>query len=210
VCSFGNVTVTDSTLSNNVSGGGGDGGGVCAHGNLTAINSTVTRNTATGQGGGLDTNGDLTLVYATVVQNTAPTGANLGFLTFAAFGSAVALPQGGGANCSGPGTTNGFNFTDDSSCGFGATETHPGVDPGLGALTNNGGPTQTQLPQPGSPLLDTIPVAHCSDDGAAAITPLVDQRGVTRPRGAGCDVGAVEVQTVTPAPIVIIPPRFTG
>jgi hypothetical protein len=54
-----------------------------------------------------------------------------------------------------------------------------------------------------------IPVAHCSDDGASAIKPLVDQRGVTRPQGPGCDAGAVEVEVAAPAPVAIIP-RFTG
>lgn len=211
VCSFGNVTVTSSTLSNNTAGGGGgDGGGVCAFGNLTVTNSTISNNSADGQGGGLDTNGVLTLVYSTVVQNTASTGANLGFLNaLASFGSVVALAQGIGANCSAPGTTNGFNFSDDTSCGFAASETHLGVDPRLGPLANNGGPTQTRPPQPASPLLDVIPVAHCSDDGASAIKPLVDQRGVTRPQGPGCDAGAVEVEVAAPAPVAIIP-RFTG
>jgi hypothetical protein len=127
----------------------------------------------------------LTLIYATVVQNTAGAGANLGFPTLASFGSMVALPQGGIANCSATGVSNGFNFSDDASCGFSAAETHPGVDPRLGPLANNGGTTLLQLPQSNRPLLDAIPVAHCSDDGASIITPLVDQRGDPRPQGSG-------------------------
>jgi hypothetical protein len=104
------------------------------------------------------------------------------------------------------GSTGRFNFTDDASCGFSAAETHPGVDPRLGPLANNDGPT---LPQSNSPLLDAIPVAHCRDDGASTITPLVDQRSDPRPQGSGCDIGAVEVQVAAPAPVVVIP-RFTG
>ena len=77
-------------------------------------------------------------------------------------------------------------------------------DPVLGALANNGGPTQTLLPLTGSPLLDAIPPASC---GAA-----VDQRGITRPQGTGCDIGAVEVEVVTPAPAqaAVVTPKFTG
>ena len=170
-------------------------------------NSTITNNSATGEGGGLDADGGLTLIYATVVHNTAAAGANIGFPTLASFGSVVALPQGGIANCTTTGVSNGFNFTDDASCGFSAAETHPGVDPKVGSLATNGGPTPTQLPLPGSPLIDAIPVAHCRDDGASTIVPFVDQRGVSRPQGAGCDIGAVEV--TAPAP-VIVTPTFTG
>src|SRR5690606_18945172 len=66
-----------------------------------------------------------------------------------------------------------------------------GVDPALAALADNGGPTPTRLPHPGSPAIDRIPPGTpllC--DG----TDPVDQRGVHRPQGDGCDVGAVEGQ----------------
>jgi hypothetical protein len=131
------------------------------------------------------------------------------------FGSVVALPQGGGVNCSFTGvttTSNGFNFSDDASCGFTAgTDQQNAGDPGLGALADNGGPTQTRLPLPGSPLIDAIPVASCQADGASGIT--ADQRGVTRPQGPGCDIGAVEVEVAGPAvpaaPVQAVV-RFTG
>jgi len=84
---------------------------------------------------------------------------------------------------------------------------------------DNGGTTQTRLPQPGSPLIDAIPNASCQTGGASGIT--TDQRGLPRP-GAGspaCDIGAVEVQPPVPsaptavviAPTaVVIAPRFAG
>src|SRR5207248_1252510 len=57
-------------------------------------------------------------------------------------------------------------------------------DLSLGALADNGGHTQTILPQPGSRAID-----NGTDTGA----PATDQRGVKRPQLAGIDVGAVEV-----------------
>lgn len=204
VCAFGTVHVTGSTISGNTAGGSGDGGGICAFGDMTVTNSTVTGNASTGVGGGLDTNGALTLVYATVTQNTDTVGAaNLGFQALASFASVIAHPLGGGANCETTGTSDGFNFTDDTSCGFPAADTHAGADPLLGALAANGGPTLTQLPQPGSPLVDAIPASSCQADGAAGITQ--DQRGVTRPQGPGCDVGAVEVTASS-----VLTAAFTG
>jgi hypothetical protein len=126
----------------------------------------------------------------------------------------VALPQGGAPTARRwPSTTShGFNFSDDTSCGFtAATDKQNGADPKLGALANNGGGTSTRLPQPGSPLIDAIPTGSCQADGASGIT--TDQRGVTRPQGPGCDIGAVEVEVAGPAapaaPVQAVV-RFTG
>lgn len=58
-----------------------------------------------------------------------------------------------------------------------------GVDPGLGDLGWNGGPTPTMLPLPSSPLLDA---------GPATAIPATDQRGLPRLSGARVDIGAVE------------------
>ncbi len=130
---------------------------------------------------------------------------------FRSFGSVVALHGGGLPNCDvvNP-DSQGYNFSDDSTCGFTATgDRQDAGDPGLGALAGNGGPTQTMLPGAGSPLLDAIPPGSCQADGAAGVS--TDQRGITRPQGSGCDIGAVEVEVVAPAPIVItVTPTFTG
>ncbi len=76
--------------------------------------------------------------------------------------------------------------------GFGDT-TCPGInaDPKLGALANNGGPTQTMALGAGSAAIDAAPVAGC---------PATDQRGVPRPQGAACDIGAFEVVVPPVAP----------
>ena len=122
--------------------------------------------------------------------------------------SVVAQPV-GAVNCTSfdtPATDGGYNFSDDDSCGFTAATSNVKTpnDPVLGALANNGGPTQTLLPLTGRPLLDAIPpcVLRCRHQPAG---------GITRPQGTGCDIGAVEVEVVTPAPAaVVITPKFTG
>lgn len=56
------------------------------------------------------------------------------------------------------------------------------VSPLLGALAANGGSTRTMLPANNSPVRD-----------AATTGEATDQRGVTRPKGSGFDLGAVEI-----------------
>ena len=73
-------------------------------------------------------------------------------------------------------------FTDDSC--FPIASDQVVTDAGLGALADNGGPTLTHALLSGSPAVDTANGAVC---------PAVDQRGVARPQGAGCDVGAYEL-----------------
>jgi hypothetical protein len=64
----------------------------------------------------------------------------------------------------------------------------------LGPLANNGGPTQTHALLSGSVAIDAAP--DCTlVDGATPVTE--DQRGVARPQGAACDVGAYEAVVVT-------------
>jgi hypothetical protein len=83
-----------------------------------------------------------------------------------------------GVQCSG--TTNGTGNVSfpDGSCGG------SNADPKLGAFAGNGGSTKTLVPGPGSPALDTI--------SSGGDCPGADQRGASRPQGAGCDSGAVE------------------
>jgi len=173
-------------------------------GSVTAQNSTITG--SIGDGIATVGGGSVTLAYATVVENNAGNVSHTGGLT--AFGSVVALAA-SGVNCSGgAGSSQGYNFSDDASCGFTSTGDRSSAgSPGLQALANNGGPTPTFAPDPGSPLLDAIPLGACQADGASGIT--VDQRGLPRPSGIGCDVGAVEVQVAAPTPVPIMP-RFTG
>ena len=223
-------TVAGNTVS--APGATASGGGVATIDPVTVQNSTITNNTASGataNGGGIDqalNPGDLTvqthdghwdlshaavgaaqtatgvnLSYATVVDNTAVSGANLQVSSLDSFGSVVALPH-GAANCvvSGTVTSEGYNFSDDASCQLTAAgDLQNAGDPDLAALAAAGGPTPTRVPEPASLLLNAIPLATCATAGI-----LVDQRGVTRPQGPGCDIGAVEVVAT---PVV---PRIHG
>jgi len=60
------------------------------------------------------------------------------------------------------------------------------ADPRLGALTYDRG-TQTLVPGSGSPAIDA---------GISKGCPNYDQRGILRPQGAACDIGAVETFVV--------------
>ena len=62
-----------------------------------------------------------------------------------------------------------------------------GAMPKLGVLGSNGGPTATIPLRPGSRALNAIPESQC--------TVGRDQRGVRRPQGRRCDIGAYERKT---------------
>jgi len=94
-------------------------------------------------------------------------------------------------------TSLGHNIANDGSCNLTDPTDLPNTDPLLGPLQNHGGPTWTHAPLPGSPALDAIPVADCTydddgDPGTPEVPLATDQRGVARPQGAGCDIGAFE------------------
>ena len=60
------------------------------------------------------------------------------------------------------------------------------IDPLLGALADNGGPTQTHALLTGSPAIDA------AGDCVADLSITTDQRGISRPQGTACDIGAFE------------------
>jgi hypothetical protein len=187
---------------------GGQGGGA----NVALVNSTLSGNSSNVAGGFSAIEAiNVTLVHSTVVQTGASGGSfNINASgTLTSFGSVVAL-HGVAANCTiGGVTTSSYSYSDDTSCGFTGTGDRQATtnNPLLGALADNGGPTQTRLPQAGSPLIDFIPIA------AFHTTPLAtgittDQRSFARPSpvGGACDIGAVEVQSVA----IVAQPALTG
>lgn len=199
----GTLTLTDSTVSNNTAY---NGGGISAGGTVTVTNSTISNNMGTSVGGGVTNDGALTLANATIKGNNSPQEANVrnfGADAKATFqNTIVADPQGGGANCGntdGTITSAGYNLEyPGTSCGFAGTGDIQNQDPKLGPLADNGGPTRTHPLQPGSPAIDAVASASCPP-------PSTDQRGVSRPQGARCDMGAFELElppetTITSGP----------
>jgi hypothetical protein len=168
ISTVGVLTVENSTISGNTSF---YGGGIYAYiaGSATLVSCTVTRNRAT-WGGGLSVSGSLTLKNTIVARNTA---------------------DGSGGDCLGTMTSDGHNLDSDGSCGLAAAGDQSGVDPMLGPLANNGGPTGTHALFSGSAAVD----AGSHD----CPPPAVDQRGFPRPEGAACDIGAFELGKPVPA-----------
>jgi hypothetical protein len=173
----------------------------------TVANSTITGNSAlggsnaAGQGGGVYNSSTLTLLNDTIASNrvsgTGSTGSDLyndgGTVT--ATNTIVSVGT-GADNCatanSGTITDGGHNLDSGTSCEFAPASSNK--DPKLGALANNGGPTETMALFMGSPAIDA------GDDTVCAAVPVSaqDQRGVTRPQGAHCDIGAFEVLVPIP------------
>ena len=191
--SSGSATVTRSTLTG---GTAATGGGIASAGTLTVGASTISGNVATTAGGGLAVTGGAAAVHdTTVAADQAPTGGGIhatgGTTTLA---GTIVASQVAGADCSGAVTSVGANLDSDGSCGLAGPADQTGVDPLLAPLGANGGPTATHLPQAGSPALDVAGHASCAE---------LDQRGVVRPEGPTCDVGAVEVVGAGPHRFIV-------
>jgi hypothetical protein len=189
------TTITNSTISGNTAAGElGIGGGVYNSFGLTVIkNSTITKNFAPeGKGSGVASRGSEefasaeTEVLSSIISEN--TNTDVDFLTN--FGTPTNTFLSRGYNLIGDGNATGaFNQTGDQT----------GVDdPGLGALADNGGPTQTHALLTGSPAIDAGPPTD--GDPIACPPPSTDQRGISRPQGNACDIGSFEVQGVSNQP----------
>ena len=199
----GKLTLTNVTISGNTAGG--DGGGIANAGTATLTNSTVSGNTATAGGG----------IYSTISNNTTTAGGGgvysgfpVGEVTITntpvgevTIKNTIIANNTSGGDCSGTITSNGNNLDSDGTCGLSGTGDLPNTDPKLGALADNGGPTQTHALLSDSPAIDAGNNTDC---------PATDQRGVARPVDgdvdgtATCDIGAYEYEppaaTPTPTP----------
>jgi uncharacterized repeat protein (TIGR01451 family)/CSLREA domain-containing protein len=204
------TTIIGSTISNNTASTGG-GGIFILSGNTSIDNSTISGNTANGLGGGIqfDSSVDILIINnSTIAGNTASTTKNGGGLGIQngqvkLRNTIIADNTAGGSGPDCFGTISGsedHNLIENiSGCTiFGSTSNNiTGQDPKLGALTFNGGPTQTHALLSGSPAIDK---GNPATPGSAAASCLpTDQRGINRPQGTNCDIGAFEVQgTGTP------------
>ncbi|MDH3247978.1 MAG: family 16 glycosylhydrolase [Acidimicrobiia bacterium] len=199
---FGSTTnVTRSTISGNTAQD--VGGGIRMLGDANIANSTISGNVSTAWHGGaaFHTDGIMTLLNTTVADNSAPAGTAGGLFvgTFTDAAATLTLHSSIVANNTGNNCFTGFfgggavslssldsNLTSDASCNLTAAGDQPNTDPLLGPLADNGGPTLTHALGAGSPAIDAADAGAC---------PATDQRGVARPLGAGCDVGAYEADS---------------
>ena len=178
------LTIANSTFSNN---SGALGGAIQNRATASITNSTFSGNTATNRGGAIMgwTGGVSTIINSTLSGNGATNG-GAGFFGIGTlnFSNTLIANSTSGVECSSTTIgTNLNNLVEDGSC----SATLSG-DPNLGALANNGGPTQTFAPLAGSTAIDA------GDDTTCANAPVsgLDQRGASRWQGAHCDIGAYE------------------
>jgi predicted outer membrane repeat protein len=219
----GTATVTDTAITGNTAS---EGAGIAHNGGTFSLQSSLlTGNVADDNGGGIqDASGQMSVTNVTLADNIADRGggmdlssgatatltnttlyinrADLGGGLFSNLGSTVklkntivaaSLARNGlspSLNCDNGGSpvqSLGHNLADDNSCNLNATGDRPGItDAKLGPLADNGGPTLTHMP-----LADSEAI----DNGSGC--PPTDQRGVARPIGPACDIGAVEYGTPT-------------
>lgn len=178
------VTIMNSTLTNNTAV---DFGGAVFnhHGTLRIMNSTFSANSAGNQGGGsYSENGTMQINNSTFTNNSAGSGGGAVYNSSGIFHlrNTIAANTPSGTDCFSDValTADSHNLIESNNgCGL------PDVtdDPQLGSLADNGGPTLTHALLLHSPALDA---------GDAATCLATDQRGVARPVGAACDIGAVE------------------
>ena len=170
------LIITNSTISGNAAINSG-GGFYAGSTQMTITSSTISGNSARVAGGGLDIFDFAPVIRNTIVAgNRAPEGPDV-----------LGLSGSQGHNLIGDGTgATGFGDSD-----LVGTAANP-IDPRLGPLQDNGGPTPTMALLPGSPAIDA---------GDNAFSPgTYDQRGPGFPRivNGVIDIGAFELQVVAP------------
>jgi CSLREA domain-containing protein len=216
----GTATITNSTVSGNTAEG--HGGGVRNDGALTLANSTVSGNTSNINGGGIFNFGTAgtTITNSTISNNTADgdasdVGDGGGIFRFSGTVnlqntilagnhdlSAVTVEP----DCFGELASQGYNLIQTISAGCmitGETVTNvTGQSANLGPLALNApGTTETHAILAGSPAID-FASADCPP-------PATDQRGVARPDGNRCDIGAYESSFSGPTPVATPSPEPT-
>jgi hypothetical protein len=186
-------TLNHSTVSgnSNVTGGGG-GGGIANFGTLTVTDSTISGNSGFAGGGIYNGNGGTaTITDSTLSGNGAYAGGgilNRGTVNTRNTVIAGNAAVGGDLDVSGNLDSLGHNLIGNTQGGSGFDPTDLlNVNPMLGPLQDNGGPTQTMALLPGSPAVDA---------GDNTDAPNWDQRGAGFDRIVGdvIDIGAFEAQ----------------
>jgi len=146
----------------------------------------VSNNDTTWDGGGIDNN-DTVYAKNTIIANNT-------------------VEKGTGPDFRGVISSYGYNLIGDTTDCTINESANPstnitGVNPMLGPLQNNGGSTETHALLSGSPAIDA---GDCTDKDSNPV--LTDQRGVSRPQGSRCDIGAYEYPQMAINPILVFLP----
>ncbi len=197
ISNYGTVTVTNSTFSGNSANV--DGGAIETAGTVTVTNSTFSDNSAVNGGAIVNYLDTVTVTNSTFSGNSATSGAaiyndiaGITHLSGSIFAASV-----GADNCFNNGGTlndNGYNLSDDASCGFTDTGSVNNATLNLGALSGG-----VHTPQTGSDAIGAIPNGTSINNNGVTLacnSTTTDQLGSTRPINAGtaCTSGAVEVE----------------
>ncbi len=192
ILNSGSLTLDATTLASNIASQ--NGGAVENDGTLTVVDSTITGNTARLSGGGIDNTSNLTVQSSTIAGNSANEGGGIaatdGSTSLVDTIIATNTAANGGADVNGAVNSLGNNLIGDPAGATGLTgHDLVGLNPDLGPLQNNGGPTPTLALLAGSPAIDA---------GTNTSTLANDQRGLPRVIDGASDIGAFELQNVAP------------
>jgi hypothetical protein len=161
----GSMVLTNVTISENAIGSGYAGGVVNAGTMIYIVNSTIAYNQSDGAtGGGIRNSSGIINIQNTIVANN------------------------GSKNCSGSLASFGNNLDSLNDCNFIQPTDLRNTDPYLEPLADNGGFTQTHALTDATPLHPQSPAI----DAATSCPTTDDQRGISRPQGAYCDIGSYE------------------
>jgi len=225
------LTITNSTLNGNSTqnGFGGAIGSTAYSGGsatLTVVNSTFSANSSALGGGGIDTDGNIveSVTNCTFSDNTGFVASiwNGGSLTI---GNTILKAGASGVNLAPFGsstqTSLGYNLSNDNGGGYltGAGD-QINIDPLLGPLQDNGGPTKTHAPALNSLAIDRgRDIGSTGRDQRGSVRPIIFDGSIIPPAGGDrSDIGAVEnslgpqptpTSTPTPTPTLSGTPTAT-
>ena len=172
------VVIVNSTLAGNTAAAACSGGALAiGAGTLAVVSSTLGPNVGGRSGGNIYKGAraaTISLRNTVVVEGAAALNADL-------HGAAAGL------------LSLGHNLVGDrgDASGFLGSDLPGGTPAMLGAPAASGvSPLPVRVPMAASPVVDAVPVGDCIDAGGGPLAS--DQRGVLRPQGPACDIGAVE------------------
>lgn len=187
----GHVDVNASTITGNVLRAVQNdnlGGGLSTYysADIDLTNSTVAGNRAIGPGGaGGGVGGDITVNGSTITGNSAESGGGVVVFGEGSVANSIvsgnASTGGGAGDCGAYFYSEGGNLIQSPGTCMVRSSDLTGVDPKLGPLKDNGGPTETQALRAGSPAIGLA---------LPRTAPKFDQRGVKR--GKDPDAGAYQ------------------